>query len=243
MAAAIASEPIARLRRRRAASRRPEQQQAADRREGSASAAASRPRDDPPARHVLTQPEVLAAPGATSRSVHCSRSLGRLRAAADEEQRAERVAARAATPWLPPPAWVTPPQSTASKPGASETTKSPACGARQRRADPGERVRVGLAAQAPVLDRRLEHAEVALELPAAAAQVGDLAAGPEAQLLAGALDHRHSPPAGGMPGSSRSQRRPVGALQPADQVDALDLGQRCRAPRRGSARSPSPGSR
>ena len=68
--------------------------------------------------------------------------------------------------------------------------KSPACGARQRRPDAGERVGVLLAAQPAVLDRRRQRRRVALELPAPAAQVGDLAAGPEAQRLAAALDHR-----------------------------------------------------
>ena len=54
--------------------------------------------------------------------------VGGLGAAADEEQRAEESPA-CREPWLPPPAWVTPPQSTASKPSSSERTKSPACGA------------------------------------------------------------------------------------------------------------------
>ena len=160
--------------------------------------------------------------GATSRSVHCSRS------AADSGPQptkssgpSESPACRA--PWLPPPAWVTPPQSTASKPGASETTKSPACGAVSADQTRASGIRVGLAAQPPVLDRRLQRRRGRPRPPSCRR------AGRRPRRRAGsAAPHSprsttaHSPPPSGIPGLSRTQRQPVRPLQPADQVDPLD---------------------
>ena len=86
--------------------------------------------------------------------------------------------------------------------------KSPACGERERREDAGQGVRVLLAAQGPSSTVALEDRRVAVEVPAAAAQVGDLAAGPEARA---ALDRaRSTGPAPTLPAPPASRRgRPL----------------------------------
>ena len=73
-------------------------------------------------------PKCCSTTGATSRKVHCSRSPAEsgpqpTKSSGPSESPAWRA------PWLPPPAWLTPPQSTASNPGSRETMKSPEWGA------------------------------------------------------------------------------------------------------------------
>ena len=123
------------------------------------------------------------------------------RPAADEEQRAEAVApvqgAVAAAAGVGDAAPVD--RLVAGRQGDDDVARVRGA---QRGEDAAERVRVLLAAQAAVLDRGEQDPGVSVEVPARVAQVADPLAGPEAQLLTGALDDRD-----------------VGALQPADQVD------------------------
>ncbi len=55
---------------------------------------------------------------------------------------------RRSEPWLPPPTWSAPPQSTNSYPRAADTSTSPAPGALERGPQPPQRVRVGAALRA-----------------------------------------------------------------------------------------------
>ena len=112
----------------------------------------------------------------------------------------------------------------------------------QRRPDPGQRVRVGRRCAAA---RPSTVASSTAGSPSssqrAAAQVGDLVAGPEAQLSRPPRSTTaHSPSPGGGPGSSRRSGAPLGVLQPADQVDALDHGQLRRDRRPGRRARPRP---
>src|SRR6185312_4299897 len=75
-----------------------------------------------------TRPKWARIAGATSRRVHCSRSSSDS-GPQPTKSNGPRLSPACSAPWLPPPAWLVPPQSTASKPAASESTKSPECGA------------------------------------------------------------------------------------------------------------------
>ena len=105
-------------------------------------------------------PKWSSTTGATSLRVHCSRSLAELGAAADEEQRAERVAgvqrAVAAAAGVGDAAPVD-----RLEAGLQREQEVAGVGSAERRPDPGERIGVGLAAQASVLDRRLQRRQVA----------------------------------------------------------------------------------
>ena len=118
------------------------------------------------------RPKCSSTAGATSRSVHCSRSSAAAGPAADEEQRAEAVVpvqgAVAAAAGMGDAAPVD--RLVAGRQGDDEVA-----GVRraQRGEDPGERVRILIAAQEAVLDRGEQDRRVAVEVPAAAAQVAD----------------------------------------------------------------------
>ena len=146
-----------------------------------------------------------------SRRAHCSRSSARLRAAADEEQRAERVAALqravAAAAGVGDPA----PVDGLVAESASETMKSPAWGERERRADAGQRVGVLVAAQ----DGRPRPSPRA---PPGRRRSSQRPPRRSATSPPGRKRRAGSPP----PLDVSRLRRPS---QPADQVDPFDLGQ------------------
>ncbi len=81
----------------------------------------------------------------------------------------------------------------------------------ERRPEAGEGVRVVVADEAALVDPGPQRGRVAVELPAGAAAVADLLAGPEAELDAAAADRRPAPPLVALGGD------------PGEQVDALDV--------------------
>src|SRR5262245_61528782 len=91
----------------------------------------------------------------------------------------------------------------------------------QRRPEPGQAVGILVALEAPAGDVRCEGVRLAPDLPLGTADIAELAAGPEAQLAATALDDALWGDALGEPDAFAVERRAVGAGQPGDQVDPL----------------------
>ena len=71
-------------------------------------------------------PKCSSTTGARSRSAHGR--LPGLRGPHPTISSGASESSRLSAPWLPPPTWVTPPQSTHSYPSAAEIRRSPACG-------------------------------------------------------------------------------------------------------------------
>ena len=152
-------------------------------------------------------PKCSSTAGATSRSVHCSRSPARpgpqptKSSGPSESPRVQRAVAAAAGVGDAAPV---------DRLEARRQRDDEVAGVRSARAPtrPGPAGRVGLAAQPAVLDPRLERLEVPLDLPAAAAQV----ARPRRRAGSEPLARRVRPPParspGGTPGSSRRSGGP-----------------------------------
>src|SRR5262249_54551642 len=72
-------------------------------------------------------PKCSRITGARSRSVHCGFSAGRF-GPHSTKRTGPSESPRPSAPWLPPPTWLMPPQSTHSYPSAAEIKTSPAWG-------------------------------------------------------------------------------------------------------------------
>ena len=153
--------------------------------------------------HSPPRPKWARIAGATSRRRPLLALVGRLRAAADEEQRPEAVAgvegAVAAAAGVGHAAPVDRLEAVARARARSRPSAARSAPTRPAAADRGRR-RCAACRPRP----RLQHAELALDLPAPAAQVGDLVAGTEAQLprRRARPPPTRRPPAG-IPGSGR----------------------------------------
>ena len=180
-----------------------------------------------PHQSLPPRPKCSSTTGATSRSVHCSRSRGAPRAAADEEQRPEAVAAVqravAAAAGVAGPAPV-------DRLVAGRERDDEVAGVRrgERREDPRQRVGVPVAAQ-PSARRSSPRAPRARRRSSQrrAAQVLDAPrrAGSEAARRARSTTAIGASPAGDGPSRAAAAGCPSGRSQPADEVDPFGLGQ------------------